>query len=143
VSGHQVSLWASGPVHPPPDDDTPRVIAECSCGQWREEFPEPAREVEVYGAIDRHLVGARLTWPDDGPAVEYGRGRHPVYRKPTLTNLTSATPGAVIATRADQKVGFCFTEDGKLVTYSGTISQDVLFRLLLGAGLLPYREERP
>jgi len=83
-----------------------------------------------------------LTWPDDGPAIVQGgwdvhdRRANPVYRKPTCTSLYSRRPSASISDRADHIISFTFTEGGRMVSYSGTVSQDDHFRVLLAAGLI-------
>jgi hypothetical protein len=78
-----------------------------------------------------------LTWPDDGPAVTHEPGgRCPAYRKPTVTTLHVAGP---IMARGDVTIHFAFTEGGQLVSHELELSQDDLFRALLGAGVLRRR----
>lgn len=78
-----------------------------------------------------------------GPVCERGRDGRMEYRRPTLTTLNTEPPGLMIAARAAHWLSFAFTEDdGTRVSYEGTISQDDLFRVLYGAGLLT-REVRP
>lgn len=91
-------------------------------------------------ALLARLPSERLTWPDDdGPATTRGDRQWPVYRKPTIYSLHTAT-NSVIADRADHHIAFAFTEDDdEPVTYDGDISQDTLFRVLLDNGLLTRR----
>jgi hypothetical protein len=89
------------------------------------------------------LPGERLSWPEDGPAVgPEGADGELVYRKPTLTTLTSTMQPAYIRDRSPKRVAFSFHECGKLVHYEGEVDQDTLFRVLLDAGLLKRRVER-
>ena len=84
------------------------------------------------------LLRAMLT---TGPAVDMS-GRSPVYRRPTLTTMREIPMGAPISARADTHIRFAFTEPGgETVSYSGSVSQDDLFRALHSAGLL-HREGR-
>lgn len=86
---------------------------------------------------DQEAAAGRVTELNGGgkPPGQVAKGGPPL-----LISLHGDKPQSTIADRRPQRVAFTRPEGGEPVWYTGTVSQDDLFRVLAGAGLIT-REE--